>query len=88
MSEKIQLVSGGPVPADRSHTELKPNGQQRDYVVLSADEWESMRLTADQIDNGRDMSIAILQALIDAGYRRRVCKRCGELQTEFKKCIA
>lgn len=30
-----RLASGGPVPDDRSHTELKPNGQQRDYVVLS-----------------------------------------------------
>lgn len=35
---KIQLVDGRPVPADRSHTELKENGQQKDYVVLSADE--------------------------------------------------
>jgi hypothetical protein len=33
-----QLVSGAPVPADRSHTQLKPNGQQQDYVVLSAEE--------------------------------------------------
>lgn len=33
-----QLVSGAPVPADRSHTEIKDNGQQRDYVVLSQDE--------------------------------------------------
>lgn len=28
------LVSGAPVPEDRSHTELKNNGQQKDYVVL------------------------------------------------------
>lgn len=33
-----QLVSGKPVPADRSHEELKPNGQQKDYVVLSPEE--------------------------------------------------
>lgn len=32
------LVSGEPVPEDQSHTELKPNGQQKDYVVLTADE--------------------------------------------------
>ena len=32
------LVSGAPVTADNSHTDLKPNGQQKDYVVLSADE--------------------------------------------------
>ncbi len=31
----VQLTDGAPVPEDRSHTELKPNGQQRDYVVLS-----------------------------------------------------
>lgn len=33
-----QLVSGAPVPTDRSHTALKPNGQQQDYVVLSPEE--------------------------------------------------
>ena len=32
------LVSGEPVPEDQSHTELKPNGQQKDYVVLTSDE--------------------------------------------------
>lgn len=32
------LVSGAPVPEDRSHTELKSNGQQKDYVVLSVEE--------------------------------------------------
>lgn len=32
------LVSGNPVPEDSSHTEIKPNGQQKDYVVLTADE--------------------------------------------------
>lgn len=35
---KTQLVSGAPVPADRSHTELKDNGQQKDYVVLTPEE--------------------------------------------------
>jgi hypothetical protein len=33
-----QLVSGAPVPEDRSHTELKDNGQQQDYVVLTPEE--------------------------------------------------
>ncbi|MDX2074685.1 MAG: hypothetical protein SFX19_10050 [Alphaproteobacteria bacterium] len=33
-----QLASGKPVPADNSHTELKPNGQQKDYVVLTPEE--------------------------------------------------
>src|SRR4051812_48189819 len=37
MSDR-QLVSGAPVPEDSSHTQLKENGQQRDYVVLSAEE--------------------------------------------------
>lgn len=32
------LVSGAPVPADANHADLLPNGQQKDYVVLSADE--------------------------------------------------
>ena len=32
------LVSGHPVPHDQSHTELKSNGQQQDYVVLTAAE--------------------------------------------------
>ena len=36
--DRQQLVSGQPVPEDRSHTELKPNGQQQDYVVLTPEE--------------------------------------------------
>ena len=32
------LTDGKPVPADRSHTKLKPNGQQEGYVVLTAEE--------------------------------------------------
>lgn len=35
---KEQLVSGQPVPEDRSHTKIKPNGQQEDYVVLTPEE--------------------------------------------------
>lgn len=35
---KTQLVSGNKVPEDGSHTELKNNGQQKDYVVLSPEE--------------------------------------------------
>src|SRR4051794_38768142 len=35
---KQELVSGAPVPEDRSHTELKSNGQQKDYVVLTPEE--------------------------------------------------
>lgn len=30
-----ELCSGAPVPPDHSHTKLKNNGQQEDYVVLS-----------------------------------------------------
>lgn len=33
-----ELVSGDPVPANASHTVLKENGQQYDYVVLSPEE--------------------------------------------------
>lgn len=32
------LVGGGPVPEDRSHTKLKANGQQQDYIILTAEE--------------------------------------------------
>lgn len=35
---KIQLVSGAPVPVDGSHTQLKENGQQKDYIVLTPEE--------------------------------------------------
>jgi len=32
------LTDGSPVPADRSHTEHRPNGQQKGYVVLTPGE--------------------------------------------------
>lgn len=35
---KTTLTDGSPVPEDRSHTQLKANGQQEGYVVLSAEE--------------------------------------------------
>ena len=35
---RTELASGNPVPQDGTHTELKSNGQQRDYVVLSPEE--------------------------------------------------
>lgn len=38
VEEKIELASGLPVPDDQSHTKLKANGQQEDYIVLSAEE--------------------------------------------------
>jgi hypothetical protein len=34
----MELTSGKPVPEDRSHTKLKENGQQEDYIVLSPEE--------------------------------------------------
>ena len=37
MSDR-QLTSGDPVPEDGSHRELRPDGQQKGYVVLSPDE--------------------------------------------------
>jgi len=33
-----QLTDGSPVPDDRSHTELRPDGQQKGYVVLTPEE--------------------------------------------------
>lgn len=38
MMVKRQLTDGSPVPADGSHTNLKPNGQQEAYVVLSPED--------------------------------------------------
>jgi hypothetical protein len=32
------LTDGSPVPEDRSHTQLKPNGQQEGYIVLTEEE--------------------------------------------------
>lgn len=36
--DQMQLVDGRPVPEDHSHTKLKDNGQQQDYVVLTVEE--------------------------------------------------
>lgn len=33
-----RATTGGMDPNDDAHRELKPNGQQRDYVILSAEE--------------------------------------------------
>lgn len=38
MTSHVTLTSGDPVPDDDSHRELKPNGQQKGYVVLSETE--------------------------------------------------
>ena len=38
MNDPRRLVGSGLVPEDSSHTELKENGQQKDYVVLSEEE--------------------------------------------------
>lgn len=35
---KRELGNGSPVPEDNSHTELRIDGQQKEYVILSADE--------------------------------------------------
>lgn len=35
---KVELTDGSPVPADRSHTEDRGDGQQRGYVVLAPEE--------------------------------------------------
>lgn len=37
MAERT-LTDGTPVPADNSHTELRPDGMQKGYVVLSEEE--------------------------------------------------
>lgn len=41
MSEErptVQLTDGSPVPEDGSHKDLRPNGQQRGYIVLTPEE--------------------------------------------------
>lgn len=38
MNDRTTLVNGSPVPDDRSHEQLRPDGQQQTYVVLSAEE--------------------------------------------------
>ena len=35
---KTTLTDGSPVPEDGSHRELKSDGQQKDYVILSDEE--------------------------------------------------
>lgn len=35
---RVLLGDGSPVPDDESHKEIQPNGQQKDYVVLSPEE--------------------------------------------------
>ncbi len=37
MSDRM-LTDGSPVPADGSHKELRPDGQQRGYIVLTPEE--------------------------------------------------
>jgi len=38
VSNPTTLTDGSPVPADGSHRELRPDGQQKGYVVLSDEE--------------------------------------------------
>ena len=35
---KVTLTDGSPVPADGSHREIRPDGMQKGYVVLSEEE--------------------------------------------------
>lgn len=90
MSDRV-LASGAPVPADNSHTQLKPNGQQRDYIVLSEAERakgfvKPVRMS--YIHIGRDgrrcggvtlmgLSIAETYARNPKFYSGTFCCRCG-----------
>ena len=38
MTQDTILTSGAAVPEDRSHTKLRPNGQQESYIVLTDEE--------------------------------------------------
>ena len=37
-TRQVELTDGSPVPEDGSHTQLRADGQQRSYVVLSPEE--------------------------------------------------
>lgn len=66
------LVSGEPVPEDRSHTQLKPNGQQQDYVVLNPDERSKgfMRPYRDAYRHLKCGKITTMQRAIAETYAR------------------
>lgn len=82
-----QLISGKPVPEDRSHTKLKPNGQQEDYVVLTPEERargfvRPVRSTYTHLACGTDTSmgpaLAETYARDPSFYTGTFCVRCGK----------
>jgi len=82
-----QLVSGKPVPADNSHTKLKPNGQQQDYVVLTPEErakgfikplrYSYIHLTCG-LSTRMGVAIAETYARNPNFYHGTFCTHCGE----------
>lgn len=87
MTDNRQLTDGRPVPADRSHTELKENGQQKDYVVLSPEERAKgfvrlVRRTYIHVTCGEEtsmsQSIAETYAREPKFYSGTFCVACGK----------
>ena len=82
-----QLTDGSPVPDDRSHTELKSDGQQRGYVVLSPDERargfvrpvrRTYRHTKCGTNTSMSQSIAETYARDPKFYSGTFCVACGK----------
>lgn len=81
---KRVLVDGGPVTDD--HRDLKPNGQQKDYVVLSAEERakgfvrpvrQSYRHLKCGSDTRMGLAIAETYARDPEFYSGTFCVACG-----------
>jgi hypothetical protein len=84
---KTTLTDGNPVPEDGSHKELKPNGQQKGYVVLSDEERakgfvESFRDTYTHLTCGAETimshAIAATYATNPYFYSGTFCTNCGK----------
>lgn len=84
MSDKMQLTTGEPVPADGSHRELRPDGQQKGYVVLSPEERakgfvKPVRRSYTHV--GAPPAPANLRDLTEVEELARAGKRCGAVTT-------
>ncbi len=85
MSEKTELVGGGQVTPD--HRDLKENGQQKDYVVLTQEERDKgfirpVRQTYIHAECGTEtsmnLSIAETYARDPKFYNGTFCVNCGK----------
>lgn len=83
---KTTLTDGSPVPEDGSHKELKDNGQQKGYVVLSEEERlkgfvELLRTTYKHdrcgLTTSMHVSLAETYAAQPEFYSGTYCSHCG-----------